>query len=92
MGIIKTKDIKYSLQKKGFFEEIGDHLFYFYYIDDKKTEIYTKISHGEKEIDDFLISKMSKQLRLSKTQFIDLIRCSLSKEEYKEIVIQTLGL
>jgi len=41
-----------------------------------------KISHGEKEIDDNLLSIMARQVKLTKKLFIDLIDCPLSEEQY----------
>lgn len=42
----------------------------------------TKISHGETEIGDGLIMAMSRQLKLSKSQFQDLVNCP-KKSTYK---------
>jgi hypothetical protein len=33
-----------------------------------------------------LISKMARQLRLTKTQFLDLIDCRLSEKDYRQIL------
>lgn len=88
MSSLKTRKIKTSLKKKGFKEGNGDHKYYFLYINDRKTSIFTKISHGEGEINDFLIKQMSKQTRLEKNEFLDLINCPLSYEEYIELLKQ----
>lgn len=56
------------------------------YVDDIRTRIRTKMSHGENEIGDDLILKMSHQLKLSESGFMDLIRCPLSEEEYVKIL------
>ena len=45
-----------------------------------------KMSHGENEIGDDLIMKMSHRLKLSKSGFMDLVRCPLSEEEYVKIL------
>ncbi|MHB1697560.1 MAG: hypothetical protein ACYCSQ_05615 [bacterium] len=86
MASLKVKKIKQSLLKKGFQKRDGnaDHTYYHYYtIDKKKTSIYTKISHGEKEIGDNLIGLMSNQLKLNINEFKGLINCPLSREDYE---------
>jgi len=84
---IKTKDIDTSLCGKGFDrEKNSDHVRYIFYANGIKTRIRTKISHGEREIGDDLILKMSRQLKLSKSQFMKLIECPLSEEEYTKIL------
>ncbi len=52
----------------------------------KKTMIYTKISHGEKEIGDPLLSAMARQLRLTRNQLNDLIDCPLQYGDYVKIL------
>lgn len=84
---VKTKDIDRSLCKKGFeCVKDSDHVRYILYVNGVKTRIRTKMSHGENEIGDNLVLKMSHQLKLSKSGFMDLIRCPLSKEEYVKIL------
>jgi len=76
-----------GLQKKGFIlKEKRDHKYYFYYsTSGKKTEVFTKISHGSKGkvIDDNLFSLMSRQCRLLSSEFSDLIECPLKREDYE---------
>lgn len=88
MSSLHTKDIKKNLQKKGFIvDNQRDHIWFNYITTDgKKTPIRTKISHGKSDIGDDLISKMARQTRISKKQFVELVECSLSKDEYFELV------
>jgi len=83
---LKTKDIIYSLNKKGFVQDEKDHKFFYLFVNNKKTSIFTKISHGESEIDDSLIGLMAGQTRLRKKGFLDLIKCPLSFEKYVKIL------
>ena len=46
----------------------------------------TKISHGSSDIREDLIRVMAFQCALSKSEFIDLVKCPLSEEAYKEIL------
>lgn len=83
-----AKDIAAGLVKKGFAPREGDHAFYHLVVNGKKTIISTKISHGEKEIRDKLLGIMARQLKLSKRDFINLVDCPLTAEEYLAMLRQ----
>lgn len=87
MRTAKTRDVKGSLLRKGFIEDNNDHKFYHLYVNDKKTAIRTKISHGEIEIDSYILKQMAKQVRLTNELFEDLINCPLSYDNYITILI-----
>jgi hypothetical protein len=75
-----------ALRKKGFQRQMnGKHIRYYWIADEV---IRTQMSHGMMgstlSID--LISKMARQLRLTKQQFLDLIDCRLSENGYCEII------
>ena len=78
------KDIEKALVRCGFkLEKKRDHNYYFLYVDNKKTKINTKVSHGSyKDISDGLLNQMMKQIKLSKKDFNRLIEGKLSKDEY----------
>jgi hypothetical protein len=84
MTSLKPRVVTEGLKKKGFRLSEGDHRYFILYVDGKKTSIWTKVSHGSKEINDSLIHMMSAQLKLDKKQFHDLIDCPLSREAYLE--------
>jgi len=84
MTSLKAYKVELSLKKKGFKQEPGDHKYFYYYYNGEVTDIRTKTSHCGQDIDDYLINKMSKQVSLNKTDFINLINCPLSKEKYAE--------
>ena len=87
MASLKTRDIRTALVNKGFSEDrSGDHIWLNYTPDGKKTRIRTKISHGKDNIGDPLISAMSKQTKLGKNEFIELVTCSLSGKSYYDKV------
>lgn len=75
-----------ALLKKGFQARSSHHTFYHLYVDGKKTLVFTKISHGEREISDSLLKLMARQLRLSRAEFIRLIECPLSAQEYLRLL------
>ena len=84
---IDKKDIKSSLISKGFKKKEKNTHTHLIYHDDggKKTPVYTFISRGSyKEVDDKRVSDMAKQCRLSNTDFVQLVECSLSREDYDQ--------
>jgi predicted RNA binding protein YcfA (HicA-like mRNA interferase family) len=82
MTTLKPRQVLSGLEKKGFVQSQRDHRFLIFYFNGKKTSIYTKVSHGGNEINDYLINQMSIQIRLEKKQFIDLVNCPFSAEDY----------
>lgn len=77
-----------NLKKKGFIDSIrksDDHRFLELYHNGKYV-LHTKLSHGNKDLDDYLIKQMSLQCKLSKNEFIDLACCPLSKSTFLKIL------
>lgn len=85
MSSLDSKKARQSLLKKGFKQKEGDHHHYLYYYEGKVVT-KTKVSHNDQDIGHTLISKMHKQCKMSKGQFIDLINCPLQESEYIEIL------
>lgn len=88
MSVLDPKKTYRNLKKKGFKDsetKSDDHkyleLFY-----NNKLVLYTKISHGNKELGNHLIKQMAVQCHLDKDEFMDLSNCPLSKEDYLEIL------
>jgi len=77
-----AREVIAGLLKKGFVRRENDHTFLHYFANGKKTPIFTKISHGEKEVGDPLLNIMARQLRISRRELLDLIDCPLSEENY----------
>lgn len=88
MGTRKNYNIANSLLKKGFEEKQSSHTHLIYFIDGKKTSIFTVVSHGKKEISDDLMHKMAKQIKLSYKQFCAVVDCPMSKEELREFYLE----
>jgi hypothetical protein len=87
--IFKSREVSAALRRKGFREQSErDHKYYFFYHDGKKSRINTKISHGESEIDDYLCSAMSQQMRLTRAQFRKLVECPLTAKQYLTLLIE----
>src|SRR5579871_2178995 len=83
-----ARQVGNGLQRKGFTSRQGDHTYFHFCVNGKKTKIYTKISHGENEIGDRLLGMMARQLRLSKRDFLELVDCPLSLDEYQRVLRQ----
>lgn len=81
-----AKKVSAALERKGFERRDAKDAYFHLWADGKKTPIYTKISHGEREIHDGLLGRMALQLKLRRAQFDDLIECPLSREDYVGIL------
>jgi len=88
MSSKKKKDISSSLKKKGFIETSRNHTFYYLYYKNKKTSIYTKLSHSINEYGDNLLAQIAKQLRLRKNELIELLDCPMKREDYINLLIK----
>ena len=81
-----------SLSKKGFSKKLdGDHIYFFHEYEGKVTGPWTKFSHSKKgkDIDDYLISCMKKQLKLDKrSEVINLLNCPMDGDSYNDILIR----
>lgn len=90
---LERADIEGALSSKGFSKDpSGDHNYFRYYSQGKKTQIYTKTSHGSKykNLSDDLVSAMAKQCKLTTKQFKELVSCTMSGAEY-EGMLATAG-
>jgi len=84
----KQSDVEKSLQAKGFRSREGDHNYFNYYSKaGKKTAVFTKTSHGSREIDESLLSLMARQCKLSNKDFGLLIDCPLDRDTYEAKLI-----
>lgn len=86
---LKASRTAANLKKKGFREERNhDHVRFILYVNGEETDIRTKISHGEDELGPALVSCMSKQLRLKKSDFVAFAECRLSESVYLQLLRQ----
>lgn len=84
----KVRDVDSALKKKGFKDALKrHHSYYFFWYKNKKTNIFTKISHNEKDISDNLCSQMAKQIKLSNQEFKSFVSCPLQQEGYVAILL-----
>ena len=83
----KQSEVEKSLLAKGFQKANSDHNYFTYFSKaGKKTNVFTKTSHGGKEINDHLLGSMSRQVKLKKQLFDQLIDCPLDRDAYEKIL------
>lgn len=88
MTTVERRDVESALRKKGFVLEETDHRYYKLQVDGKYTGIQTKVSTGTKykTLAASLVGLMAGQLRLSKAEFLDLVRCSIDGDAYVSLL------
>lgn len=85
---LDRSDIEKALKAKGFIlrDRPGDdHRYYDYNTKaGLKSTVFTKVSLGSKykTLDDSLVAKMAKQLKLSKREFENYVQCTLTHDQY----------
>lgn len=82
MATRQAREIKEGLTKKGFVAVQRDHTYLFFSVAGRKSGIHTKISHGNKEYGDNILSLVARQLRITTKQLDDLLDCPMSYEDY----------
>ncbi|MCC7278009.1 MAG: hypothetical protein IT487_06795 [Chromatiaceae bacterium] len=89
----RRKDgIEQGLRRKGFEQREGDHHYFIYRnLKGEKTAVFTKTSHTPKmrDVPDNLLSLMARQCRLSRAEFLNLVDCPLSREEFERRLAQS---
>ena len=88
--MIKTRQVDQALTGKlGFERRETHHNVYRLYLDDRLVA-RTFISHGERELSDFHIGQMARQMRLRKQEFLDAVNCPLEQGEYYTLLRKRL--
>ena len=85
MATRKRKDIETNLSQKGFTLQDGkDHRNYFFMLNDRLVA-RTKVSLGTKykDLGNDLITAMARQCHLTKDQFLELVDCTMSQQDYE---------
>jgi hypothetical protein len=81
MATLDPRKTEAALLKKGFVIANNDHHYYEFW-HNGKVVARTRMSHNDQEINNWLIGQMKKQCLLEKNDFMNLIKCPLSKEAY----------
>lgn len=79
---LSQDEIEAGLGKKGFSRSYRDHKYFILYVNGKK-EAATFLSHGKnQDVGAPLLSAMAKELGLTARDFVDLVKCPLSTEDF----------
>jgi hypothetical protein len=79
---LSQDEIEAGLGRKGFCCSHTDHRYFILYIDGKK-EAATFLSHGKnQDVGAPLLHAMAKELGLGTNEFVDLVKCPLSVEDF----------
>jgi hypothetical protein len=82
--------VEASLLAKGFQRANTHHRYFVYYtVGGIKTAVRTYTSQGAGEIDDYLLGQMSKQCKITKADFLQLVDCPLSQAGYEALLQQS---
>jgi hypothetical protein len=87
VSTLKVKDLDRSLLAKGFKKEATHHNMYWLHLGGKKTGVRTRLSHGETEYRENLISQVAKQLGLTKGELFNFVECTLSGDQYAKLML-----
>ncbi len=88
---IKTRQVDQALTAKLDFERHDSHLRIYRLYLNGQLVARTFISHGQRELTDFHIGQMAKQMRLSRREFLDAIECPLDREACHALVRQRIS-
>lgn len=87
MGPFRARDVATALTSKGFVAYDNDHTYYHFKYEGKDVGVFTKISHGEREIRAPLARKMRQQMKLeSNADFQRFVECPLTQTDYEAIL------
>jgi len=80
-----------ALRGKGFRDSKSsskDHIWVSLWVNGKLTPIKTKFSHNGQDLDNYLIKCVSKQIRLTKPEFLSYVECHISEEAYINLMVE----
>jgi hypothetical protein len=87
--VIQVDDLVKSLLKKGFIKSNTSHVKYWFYVDGKRTHIWTMVSHSSKfkTVTGRLLTDIRIQMYLRKTsELFDFVECRLGENEYLDLL------
>jgi hypothetical protein len=90
VSTLKTRQVDQALiTKLGFERHDSHHRIYRLYLDGQLLA-RTFISHSQRELTNFHIAQMARQMRLSRQEFLAAVECSLDRDEYYALIRQRL--
>jgi hypothetical protein len=55
--------------------------------DGKRTSVRTRLSHGERRVDDWIQSQIARELHLSKRELWRFVKCEIGEQENLDMMI-----
>ena len=89
MTTIRASDVRGALLRKGFVASQSHHEMFQLVVDGRLTQIGTRLSHGERDCDDWLLGQIARQLHIRKAELLRLVECSLSGEAYVAVLVNS---
>jgi hypothetical protein len=78
-----------ALLRKGFERVEGKHHAMFFLVaEGKRTSVRTRLSHGQRRVDEWLLSEIAKELHLSKRELLRFVECAMSGQEYAALMAE----
>jgi hypothetical protein len=85
---LKARQVEKALVAKlGFEEREGHHRIFRLYLDGRLVA-RTFFSLGQRDLTEFLIGQMARQMRLSRQEYLSAVECPLDRESYYALVRQ----
>ena len=91
MPALKTREVDRALVNKLGFEKTETHHHVYRLWLEGKLVARTYISHGGRELSRYHVSQMAKQCRLSTGEFVDAVRCPLTREDYHRLLRERMS-
>ena len=82
------RTMRAAFLSKGFIADETHHEMFWLVVGGKKTSIRTRISHGATEYGDQLLTLMSRQIGLSKSELYRLVDCPMDGEKLKALLVE----
>jgi hypothetical protein len=89
MTEIHARVVTTALLNKGFIKiEASHHTMFWLVAAGRRRGIHTRFSHGQRKVDDWLLSEMAKQLHLSKLELLRFIQCEIGHDKYTNLMME----
>lgn len=86
MATLRTRTVERALVGKLGFEKTETYHHVYRLWLDGVLVARTYISHGGQELGQYHVNQMAKQMHLRASEFVDAVNCSLSREDYDQIL------
>lgn len=90
MTTVKVRRVAKALTAKLEFERHDSHHRIYRLFLNGQLVARTFISHSQRELADFHIGQMAKQMRLSRQEFLAAVECPLDRDTYYDLIRQRL--